>query len=709
VSELGRFEESSSYNKKALSIQVEAYGEKNWLVPSIYANMAWDYYELDSLDKSMEYLEKAILIREELSGLKDPDLAIDYTRYGKLLAKKGEIDQGLKYLHKGLAVNYFGEVDLSSPGTIDPAKLKDGNLFIEILATLISYNKEYLSFPTVEELHKHNLVIYELIADLSIKLRESYRFEKSRLYALQQWNYLYADGFETAAALYEITGNEIYFSKAFRFAGLKKASALTDAILASQAMKNSGIPEKQVLQEESLRTTLEGLRQSLLELEGDSARLFESEQINSQINQTAIELNSLLLTLEKEYPDYNSLRSRYPDYSPEDITRLMDPGSLLLDFVVSDSAIHAIIIGKNGHWIEHLKVPANFEVRIYDLLQALKKYQIHNYLSLSHEISQALIHPLEKYFEGIERIITIPESYLLLLPLDVLICEEAGKGLSDLSELDFFIKRFETLSHYSTDLWVRSKQKSMTNNEAPGKKTFLGMAPVFDTLIIRSDGIARDSDSLIYAERKVVDRMSLKGLPYSRHEVEKLAAMFAEEGDRSEALLMEHATEANFRELSGSFKYIHIATHGLMNPEKPELSGLVFWKDTSTQTKDVPQLLIAEKNDDGVLYTKEMYKLDLNADLVTLSACETGAGKLVKGEGLLSFVRGLTFAGVPNVLISYWKVNDKTTAKFMFDFYGEVLSGESYSRALRTAKLLAIEDPSTAFPATWGTFVLIGH
>ena len=104
-----------------------------------------------------------------------------------------------------------------------------------------------------------------------------------------------------------------------------------------------------------------------------------------------------------------------------------------------------------------------------------------------------------------------------------------------------------------------------------------------------------------------------------------------------------------------------------------------------------------------------MYNLLLNADLVTLSACETGAGQLVKGEGLLSFVRGFTFAGVPNVLISYWKVNDQTTADFMIDFYGGVLSGDSYPSALRKAKLAAISDNSTAFPTTWGTFVLIGY
>ncbi len=186
-------------------------------------------------------------------------------------------------------------------------------------------------------------------------------------------------------------------------------------------------------------------------------------------------------------------------------------------------------------------------------------------------------------------------------------------------------------------------------------------------------------------------------------------SLFSASGNKARGMLRSEATEENFRVSAKNYKYVHIATHGLINPDKPELSGLVFWKDTAGTSSNLPQLYIADKENDGVLYTREIYNLDLNADLVTLSACETGAGKLVKGEGLLSFVRGFSFSGVPNMLISYWKVNDKTTAAFMLDFYEGVLSGESYSAALRKAKLAAISNPSTSFPSSWGNFVLIGN
>jgi CHAT domain-containing protein/Tfp pilus assembly protein PilF len=727
LADLGKFEESSRYNKKALQLQIEAYGEKNYLVASIYANMAVNYEELDSLDKALEFMEKAIQIREEVSGLNDPDLASEYTRYGMMLGRKGQTDQGLAYLHKGLSVNYFGDIDPADPRDIDPTKLKDGNLFIETLASLIEFNNEFLSSGGKGELENLNLPVYELIADLSISLRQTYRFEKSKLYALKQWDYLYSKGFETATNLYSITGDESYFNKAFRFAGLKKASALTDAILVSQALKNAGIPEHLVQKEEVLNVEMEGLRQSLMELDGESDSpddskgdskgdsQDESEKIRSQINSIVIQLNALYLTIEEEYPDYKRLRSSYPDYAPDEIGALLDPATLLLDFVVTDSVVHAIVISSEGRWIESIEVPADLESRVNELLRATKKYRVADFISLSNEMYGFLMAPLEKYFQGIEKIVTIPESYLLLLPFDILVCNKEGKNgeragkTSELSELDFFVKRFETVTHYSSDLWVRSLQKSSTVSLAPDLKEFLGFAPVFNAgpdMLPLPDTLT--GPDMLYADRSVMDRMSLQPLPYSMFEVDSLVGMFTALGRSAKGLTQSEASEENFRQVSGNYRYIHIATHGLINPEKPELSGLIFWSGED-ETDSIPQLLIAAKRDDGILYTKEVYSLDLKADLVTLSACETGAGTLVKGEGLLSFVRGFTYAGVPNMLISYWKLNDKTTTGFMLDFYKGVLSGDPYSTALRKAKLSAISNASTAFPATWGNFVLIGH
>lgn len=100
--------------------------------------------------------------------------------------------------------------------------------------------------------------------------------------------------------------------------------------------------------------------------------------------------------------------------------------------------------------------------------------------------------------------------------------------------------------------------------------------------------------------------------------------------------------------------------------------------------------------------------LNLKSDLLVLSSCESGVGKLMKGEGLQALSRGFFFAGTPNIVFSLWRILDKPTKKLMVNFYSNVLNGLSYSEALRQAKLSLINDPQTAFPYFWSSFILVG-
>jgi CHAT domain-containing protein len=144
-----------------------------------------------------------------------------------------------------------------------------------------------------------------------------------------------------------------------------------------------------------------------------------------------------------------------------------------------------------------------------------------------------------------------------------------------------------------------------------------------------------------------------------------------------------------------NYKYIHIASHGFINEEKPNLSGILFTKE--------------EKGEDGILYANEIYNLNLDADLVVLSACESGLGKIIKGEGLISLTRGLLFAGAKNVVVSLWRVADKSTSELMIEFYRNILNGESYSASLRQAKLKLIKNGKYSYPLEWSPFILIGR
>jgi CHAT domain-containing protein len=143
------------------------------------------------------------------------------------------------------------------------------------------------------------------------------------------------------------------------------------------------------------------------------------------------------------------------------------------------------------------------------------------------------------------------------------------------------------------------------------------------------------------------------------------------------------------------FRFVHFATHGKVDEGSPELSRI---------------FLQSGSEDDGNLFAGEIYNLELGANLVTLSACQTGLGKVVRGEGVIGLSRALVYAGAQNILVSYWSVADESTAVLMKDFYSNVLDHPDipYCESLRHAKLQLMTKKDFAAPFYWAPFVLIG-
>jgi len=184
----------------------------------------------------------------------------------------------------------------------------------------------------------------------------------------------------------------------------------------------------------------------------------------------------------------------------------------------------------------------------------------------------------------------------------------------------------------------------------------------------------------------------LERLPQAEEEVRNIAEML--EGNFT---IGNAATEEHFKQQAESARIVHVASHTIINDENPMYSKLVFAPGQDTL-------------EDGLLHTYELYNMRLNADLVTLSACNTGIGKIYEGEGVMSLARGFMYAGVPNVLMSLWSVPDRSTSQIMQYFYEEVQAGHTKAEALRQAKLKYLQeaDANTAAPFYWGAFVYLG-
>ena len=193
---------------------------------------------------------------------------------------------------------------------------------------------------------------------------------------------------------------------------------------------------------------------------------------------------------------------------------------------------------------------------------------------------------------------------------------------------------------------------------------------------------------------------TFKRLPYSGKEVSAIGVVYP----NSTILKRARASELDLKQLNQkeslkNYRYIHFSTHGLINETYPELSCLVLSKDTMNQ-------------EDGLLHSYEIVDLDLQAELIVLSACETGLGRLINGEGVVGFVQAILNKDTPSLILSLWSVADESTANLFTHFY-QILkknNGLEKQAALRKAQLAMIaKGGEWANPFYWGAFVFVGE
>jgi CHAT domain-containing protein len=187
-------------------------------------------------------------------------------------------------------------------------------------------------------------------------------------------------------------------------------------------------------------------------------------------------------------------------------------------------------------------------------------------------------------------------------------------------------------------------------------------------------------------------------LRFSRTEAEQIARL-ASSGGVLKALDFDASRETALRSELGQYRIVHFATHSVLNNEHPELSGVVL---SLVDRYGRPR--------DGFLRLYDIYNLDLRADLVVLSACQTALGEEIRGEGLIGLTRGFLYAGAPRVVATLWKIDDRTTAEVMQRFYEQMLGrGRRPPDALRAAQIELWKMRGWDAPYYWAAFTLEGE
>jgi hypothetical protein len=516
-------------------------------------------------------------------------------------------------------------------------------------------------------------------------LRNSYLSDRGKLYLSENERDTYEKCVESAYQCYKLSSDPEYLNQAFMATEKAKYATLLSVLQREESIKLAGIPDSILQIDASLRRELSVHRELLLENQTDS--LYDTlavERHQAAIFEIRARIESLNKRLEREYPDYYNLLYNQRVLSPETLKKKLRPSEKLLEYFYAGGNLYRFGLSRQGMDCMQISLDAPFDRELAVIENYLARDFLLDSVEISHETFLATAHSLHERLipRALDHssLIIVPEGKLSYFPFDILVTEPVPDFSGLYKEVPFLIKGHSIRYGYSATLMDRLEK---------GERIRL------DRLIAFAPGYGADPDLLASASgfREIpIDRTSLRSLPGSISEAVEIGRI---SGGR--AFTGETASEDLFKRLAGEGHILHLATHAFLDDEDPLKSKLVFSE--------------GNVEEDGFLNVYEIYNMDLAARMVVLSACNTGAGILKRGEGIMSLARAFIYAGVPNIVMTLWTVSDRQSYKLMLGFYQHLIAGRSTEAALRRAKLDFLDQasPSYQHPQYWAGYILVGN
>jgi CHAT domain-containing protein len=302
------------------------------------------------------------------------------------------------------------------------------------------------------------------------------------------------------------------------------------------------------------------------------------------------------------------------------------------------------------------------------------------YVTLGLKFYKTLIEPCLEYTDR-KNFTIVPDGAITYIPFEGLITRETDMEYINYLNLPYMIRDFSVGYSHSSTLLFSKRFKSKSPEER-----VLAFAPTYENPLDNTDA----------AQIRQLDENTnyLFPLVGTIKEVQSI-----NETVPSRVFINEKATEANFKKYAADYNVLHLAMHTFMRDDNPLYSMLAF---TNVDTGD--------SIEDNKLYAYEIYNMKLNAQMAVLSSCNSGFGKMQKGEGMMSLARGFIYAGCPSIIMTLWQVTDKSSSELMTSFYKYLKRGKSKQEAMRLAKIdyLEVADDLTSNPYFWSGFVVLG-
>ncbi len=673
-------------------------------IANLYSEIGSVYLEMKKFNRALEYFNKALLLHNNLPEPNRPQRAATLKGIGDVYIRLNKPFIALRYYQQSINTLSPEFADTSIYANPAEGSVTNSKSLIEILsAKAAAFEKYYSSKSHDLQNLQASLTTYECATNLLNRLRKQIATESSKFFLEEQSYSLHQNAIRLSMKLLETTKERRFGESAFFFAENSKANVLLDGLYDSEAKHFSGIPDSIIEKERALKIDL-AFCETQLQKESDKKDYRDSAKI-AILQDKCFALNNdeqkLSPLLENRYPRYYELKYKNHTATISEIRSAIDEQTGIIEYSVGKHSLTIFVITKSLFEIRTIPTPSNFNKLALTFYKAIKTVEEKDYVRTGANLYDLLFRPIGKMLSGKTKLVIIPDGVLYYIPFEALLTSTPRQihKIVDFTMLAYLLRSYEISYSYSCSFYLnRLQQKDTTTTTG---LSFVGFAPVFrDTdsngILLSKNAMALQKDSA--ALRSItVDGKRFSELKYSEREVSLVAENFQKKGMPGTSFLYDSASEDNFKLNVGKYSCVHIATHGYINEENPQLSMLLFSQPQDSSTAE-----------DGVLYASETYNLSLKADLLVLSSCQSGLGKYVKGEGIIAMTRGFFYSGARNIIFSLWKVYDKQTNELMTEFYDHLLEGQTFSSALQKAKLQLIADRSTAFPSNWSGFILAG-
>ena len=574
----------------------------------------------------------------------------------------------------------------------------------------------------------------------SQQLRASYLASIHKYYELN---------LEILMQLHQAYPDEGYAARAIQASEHARARGLVELLTEAHANIRAGVETALLESSEKLQQQLNVKAQRQLQLTAKRGNEAQLKELRQEISGLEDAYNQVEATIRKTSPRYAALTQPQP-LNLKEIQQQLDENSLLLEYSLGEERSWLWAITKNSSASFALPKRAEIEqaaLQVRDLLVVRSQNQRGEtarqreariaqadtqFPEIAGALSQMILSPVASILEN-HQLIIVADGALQYVPFGALPAP-AGfrvsgfefRGKAD----DLVIRTAKPETRNSKPLIVDHEIISLPSAStlAVLRKEIAGRQPAPKMLAVFADPVFTLEDarnkvspgktkakqaiaaneiararSIVHEDEKTAANLSagslaIQPLPFTRQEANQILA-FVPEADSFKATGFAATRAAALNPALSQYRYLHFATHGLIDNERPGLSSLVL---SLVDEAGKPQ--------DGFLRAHEIYNLKFPAELVVLSACQTGLGKEVKGEGLMGLTRGFMYAGAARVVVSLWSVNDKATSELMTIFYRQMLKEHNRpAAALRAAQIEMWKQKQWQAPYYWAAFVLQGE